>query len=75
MVSFDTLLSKLDIDKRSDSDGAIHFEEVLFAKTEHILLANEVKIQTFTIVEKIVERYLDPLVEGMFPLCVEFVLM
>ena len=49
------------------SDGILRFEEVSFAEAEQILSAKEIEAQTSTIVGQIVERCLDPLIEGTYP--------
>ena len=49
------------------SDGTLRYEEVSFAEAEQILSAKEIEAQTSAIVGRIVERCLDPLVEGTDP--------
>ena len=50
-----------------DSHGEIRYEEVSFDQAEQILSAMDIEAQTSTIVGQIVERFLDPLVEGTDP--------
>ena len=49
------------------SDGTLQYEEVSFAEAEQILSVKEIEAQTSTIVGRIVERCLDPLVEATDP--------
>ena len=49
------------------SDGTLRFEEVSFLEAEQILSTKEIEAQTSAIVGRIVERCLDPLVEGTDP--------
>ena len=49
------------------SDGTLRYEEVSFAEAEQILSVKEIEAQTSTIVGRVVERCLDPLVEGTDP--------
>ena len=49
------------------SGGTLRFEEVSFAEAERILSEKEIEAQTSAIVGRIVERCLDPLVEGTDP--------
>ena len=57
------------------SDGNLRYEEVSFAKAEHILSTKEIEAQTSTIIGQIVEQCLDPLVEGTDPSSVGATLM
>ena len=49
------------------SGGTLRFEEVSFVEAERILSEKEIEAQTSAIVDRIVERCLDPLVEGTDP--------
>ena len=49
------------------SDGTLRFEEVSFAEAKRILSEKEIEAQTSAIVDRIVERCLDPLVEDTDP--------